>query len=52
MTQVTPTQELVSKDLHGCEWKFKHIFRGNTFVQLKFALGTMAMLVVQFLVEV
>ncbi|GMY09012.1 auxin response factor 18 [Fagus crenata] len=29
MTQVTPTQELVSKDLHGCEWKFKHIFRGQ-----------------------
>jgi len=33
MTQVTPTQELVAKDLHGSEWKFKHIFRGSTFVQ-------------------
>lgn len=33
MTQATPTQELVAKDLHGYEWKFKHIFRGNTFVQ-------------------
>lgn len=29
MTQATPTQELVAKDLHGFEWKFKHIFRGN-----------------------
>ncbi|KAB1219645.1 Auxin response factor 18 [Morella rubra] len=29
MTQVTPTQELVAKDLHGYEWKFKHIFRGQ-----------------------
>lgn len=29
MTQVTPTQELVAKDLHGSEWKFKHIFRGQ-----------------------
>jgi len=33
MTQATPTQELVAKDLHGFEWKFKHIFRGNTVVQ-------------------
>lgn len=29
MTQSTPTQELVAKDLHGYEWRFKHIFRGN-----------------------
>ncbi|KAK7258486.1 hypothetical protein RIF29_24065 [Crotalaria pallida] len=29
MTQQTPTQELVAKDLHGFEWKFKHIFRGQ-----------------------
>ncbi|XP_042981861.1 auxin response factor 18 isoform X1 [Carya illinoinensis] len=29
MTQATPTQELVAKDLHGFEWKFKHIFRGQ-----------------------
>lgn len=29
MNQVTPTQELAAKDLHGYEWKFKHIFRGN-----------------------
>lgn len=29
MTQATPTQELVAKDLHGFEWRFKHIFRGN-----------------------
>lgn len=29
MNQVTPTQDLVAKDLHGYEWKFKHIFRGQ-----------------------
>ncbi|KAG7015127.1 Auxin response factor 9 [Cucurbita argyrosperma subsp. argyrosperma] len=29
MTQQTPTQELVAKDLHGNEWRFKHIFRGQ-----------------------
>ncbi|PWA79843.1 Aux/IAA-ARF-dimerization [Artemisia annua] len=29
MTQPTPTQELVAKDLHGFEWRFKHIFRGQ-----------------------
>lgn len=29
MTQATPTQELAAKDLHGFEWKFKHIYRGN-----------------------
>ncbi|XP_010915982.1 auxin response factor 11 [Elaeis guineensis] len=29
MSQPTPTQELVAKDLHGFEWRFKHIFRGQ-----------------------
>ncbi|KAK2978628.1 hypothetical protein RJ640_019085, partial [Escallonia rubra] len=29
MNQQTPTQELVAKDLHGTEWRFKHIFRGQ-----------------------
>ncbi|KAK4262923.1 hypothetical protein QN277_028413 [Acacia crassicarpa] len=29
MSQPTPTQELVVKDLHGYEWRFKHIFRGQ-----------------------
>ncbi|TKY63345.1 Auxin response factor 9 [Spatholobus suberectus] len=29
MSQPTPTQELVAKDLHGYEWRFKHIFRGQ-----------------------
>ena len=24
-----PTQELVAKDLHGVDWRFRHIFRGN-----------------------
>ncbi|KAL3499203.1 hypothetical protein ACH5RR_038296 [Cinchona calisaya] len=29
MAQQVPTQELVAKDLHGVEWTFKHIFRGQ-----------------------
>ena len=29
MTPATPSQELAAKDLHGFEWKFKHIYRGN-----------------------
>lgn len=29
MTQENPTQELVAEDIHGVEWKFKHIYRGN-----------------------
>ncbi|OAY62147.1 auxin response factor 9 isoform X2 [Manihot esculenta] len=29
MNQATPTQELAAKDLHGYEWRFKHIFRGQ-----------------------
>ncbi|KAJ8573150.1 hypothetical protein K7X08_009661 [Anisodus acutangulus] len=29
MTQAIPTQDLVAKDLHGYEWRFKHIFRGQ-----------------------
>ncbi|GLT90745.1 hypothetical protein SLE2022_086630 [Rubroshorea leprosula] len=29
MNQPTPMQELVAKDLHGYEWRFKHIFRGQ-----------------------
>ncbi|KAK1374024.1 Auxin response factor [Heracleum sosnowskyi] len=29
MAQATPTQDLVAKDLHGFEWRFKHIFRGQ-----------------------
>ncbi|KAM7275268.1 hypothetical protein ACFE04_017134 [Oxalis oulophora] len=29
MSQATPTQELVATDLHGYEWRFKHIFRGQ-----------------------
>ncbi|XP_008813740.2 auxin response factor 7-like isoform X2 [Phoenix dactylifera] len=29
MTQQPPVQELVAKDLHGVEWSFRHIFRGQ-----------------------
>ncbi|GFP92625.1 auxin response factor 6 [Phtheirospermum japonicum] len=28
-TQTPPCQELIAKDLHGNEWKFRHIFRGQ-----------------------
>ncbi|URE49767.1 auxin response factor [Musa troglodytarum] len=28
-SQQTPTQELVAKDLHNFEWRFKHIYRGH-----------------------
>ncbi|CDP21687.1 unnamed protein product, partial [Coffea canephora] len=28
MSQHPPNQELVAKDLHGNEWRFRHIFRG------------------------
>ncbi|KAJ1390710.1 PB1 domain [Sesbania bispinosa] len=29
MTLQTPMQELVAKDLHGFEWHFRHIYRGQ-----------------------
>ncbi|RWW27118.1 hypothetical protein GW17_00008461, partial [Ensete ventricosum] len=29
VSQQTPSQELVAKGLHGLEWRFKHIFRGQ-----------------------
>ncbi|GKV31643.1 hypothetical protein SLEP1_g40315 [Rubroshorea leprosula] len=29
MNHATPSQELVAKDLHSYEWRFKHIFRGQ-----------------------
>ncbi|KAK9053047.1 hypothetical protein SSX86_029677 [Deinandra increscens subsp. villosa] len=29
ITQTTPTQEVKAFDLHGTEWRFKHIFRGQ-----------------------
>ncbi|CAD6253779.1 unnamed protein product [Miscanthus lutarioriparius] len=29
MSRQPPTQELVAKDLHGVEWHFRHIFRGQ-----------------------
>ncbi|KAK7337386.1 hypothetical protein VNO77_17956 [Canavalia gladiata] len=29
MTHQTPTQELVARDLHGFEWHFRHIYRGQ-----------------------
>ncbi|PKI62593.1 auxin response factor 4-like isoform X2 [Punica granatum] len=27
--QLRPSQELVAKDLHGVEWRFRHIYRGQ-----------------------
>lgn len=34
MSHQPPTQELVAKDLHGVEWRFRHIFRGNLSTSL------------------
>lgn len=34
MTLATPTQELAAKDLHGYEWRFKHIFRGKPLMDV------------------
>ncbi|KAF2583547.1 hypothetical protein F2Q68_00004194 [Brassica cretica] len=31
MSRQPPTQELVAKDLHASEWRFRHIFRGMRF---------------------
>lgn len=28
-TQQPPAQELIARDLHDNEWKFRHIFRGK-----------------------
>ncbi|KAI4301338.1 hypothetical protein L6164_034626 [Bauhinia variegata] len=29
ISQQSPSQELIAKDLHGFEWHFRHIFRGH-----------------------
>ncbi|CAG7862209.1 unnamed protein product, partial [Brassica rapa] len=29
MSQLTPSQELIAKDIHGHEWSFKHTLRGE-----------------------
>jgi len=31
--QQRPSQELVAKDLHGLEWRFRHIYRGTLEVR-------------------
>ncbi|KAL6011757.1 Auxin response factor 2A [Asimina triloba] len=36
MGRQPPTQELVAKDLHGTEWRFRHIFRGNRWFSVIF----------------
>lgn len=30
-SQQPPAQELIAKDLHGNEWKFRHVFRGKIY---------------------
>lgn len=30
MMQEKPTQELIVNDLQGNEWRFKHVFQGNS----------------------
>ena len=39
MSQPIPTQELAAKDLHGFQWRFKHIFRGMDSPLLPFSKG-------------
>ncbi|KAI9082824.1 hypothetical protein K1719_035154 [Acacia pycnantha] len=34
MTQKNPSQELVARDLHGFEWKFKHVYRDQAKTHL------------------
>ncbi|KAI9099650.1 hypothetical protein K1719_024655 [Acacia pycnantha] len=34
MTQKNPTQELVARDLHGFEWKFKHVYKDQANTHL------------------
>ncbi|MCL7040110.1 hypothetical protein MKW94_020998, partial [Papaver nudicaule] len=29
MSQQLPSQELVARDLHGLEWRFRHVYRGH-----------------------
>ncbi|RVW85928.1 Auxin response factor 6 [Vitis vinifera] len=41
-TQQPPAQELIARDLHGNEWKFRHIFRGE-FSQNEFVLKSTLM---------
>jgi len=31
-SQQPPAQELIARDLHDVEWKFRHIFRGRILV--------------------
>ncbi|KAL5983943.1 ADP-ribosylation factor 2 [Asimina triloba] len=38
MTQQPPTQDLVAKDLHGVNWRFRHIFRGELYA-ISFSMG-------------
>lgn len=38
MTKQPPTQELVAKDLHGNDWRFRHIFRGIYYYALTITL--------------
>lgn len=34
MSRQPPTQELVANDLHGNEWRFRHIFRGKYWMDI------------------
>ncbi|GMN20897.1 hypothetical protein TIFTF001_039976 [Ficus carica] len=38
MSRQPPTPELVAKDLHGNEWRFRHIFRGQPRRHLRLEL--------------
>jgi hypothetical protein len=33
-SQQPPAQELLAKDLHGSEWRFRHIYRGKSYLTI------------------
>lgn len=47
-SQQRPSQELVAKDLHGLEWRFRHIYRGD--VPTKFAIPRSQLLLIVYTV--
>lgn len=46
-----PAQELIAKDLHDNEWKFRHIFRGGCSFLDSFSLSPTLSLVIYYNLE-
>lgn len=45
-TQQPPAQELIARDLHENEWKFRHIFRGELLITCFYWKNTIHYMVV------